>query len=106
MGTGGYCEALTRTAVGAFVLDAAVGLDDLAPPRDLLSPLLGVAHLPRVVVAGEQVQRLRHGNRLRADAPVPPGEVALLDPAGKLLAIAETRDDQTLQPKRVFLTGT
>jgi len=101
--TGGYCEALTRTAVGEFRIEDAVAPDDLDPARHLLPASLAVAHLPHVTATAEQAERLGHGKRLTVPEPMASAEVAVLDRTGRLLALAEPRDDgRTLQPKRVF----
>ncbi|HUT02014.1 MAG TPA: tRNA pseudouridine(55) synthase TruB [Phycisphaerae bacterium] len=105
LGVGGYCEKLTRTAVGEFRIENAVGPEALDPCRDLLEPLLAVSHLPRVIATGEQIPRLRHGNLLALAEPLEPGEVAVVDAESRLLALGEVRPDgRTLQPRKAFVT--
>lgn len=105
LATGGYCEKLTRLAVGDFRIEQAVSPETLDPAGDLLPPLLAVAHLPRRTVAGDDVDRLRHGSRLPLRRPVPDGEVALVDADDHLLAIARCCEQGTaLQPTKVFLS--
>jgi tRNA pseudouridine55 synthase len=108
LGTGGYCGRLIRTAVGPFHIDQSVRLEDLDPTRDLLSPLLAVAHLPHVTIPPDLLGRLVHGNALIPPEPLAPNatEAALLDEQGQLLALADLRDaGRHLQPTKVFLTG-
>jgi tRNA pseudouridine55 synthase len=104
LGTGGYCQSLTRTAIGDFRIEDAVAPDDLDPSRHLLPPLRAVAHLPRVTVDASQLDRLGHGARLALPAALPPGEVAVLGPDGSLLAIGRViGGGQFLRPERVFV---
>ena len=110
LGVGGYCSQLTRTAVGPFALADAVALDDLTPttlPARLLGPLTALSHLPRITVAPAAARRLAMGQSvlLPADAPTPPPatEIAILDAAGQLLALANPNPDgRSLQPTKVF----
>lgn len=103
LGVGGYCSALTRTAVGPFTLETAVKLEDMNPSRDLLPPTTGL-DLPAVRLAEDQAARVRYGKTVTppADTPLPRAEeVALLDEAGNLLALARP-DNQHYQPTKVF----
>ncbi|MBN1942182.1 MAG: tRNA pseudouridine(55) synthase TruB [Phycisphaerae bacterium] len=104
LGVGGYCSSLTRTAVGPFVLETAVGLDDVDPARDLLPSTVGL-DIPTIWLGEEQVAHLRHGRRVAVafDAlPAGATEVALLDKAGRLLAVAKTEGEGIVQPSKVF----
>lgn len=102
--TGGYCEALTRSAVGGFDLARAVTPDALEPSRDLLPPTLALGDMPRVVMDESQQARLRDGKTIDLAEPACGEEVALLDNEGNLLALARpSADGLTLQPTKVFL---
>jgi len=135
LGVGGYCAALTRTAVGPFGLETAREPDALELPGDLLDPLTALGHLRRAVVAEADVARVRNGGAIGLDpaavpAPSDPGagpvdsagnelpalrsgadagagpggqEIALLDAAGRLLALAVLdADARTARPSKVF----
>lgn len=107
LGTGAYCAALTRTAVGPFLLDQAVAPERLDPARDLLPPLFGL-ELPTIRLEESQIALLRHGQAVPASADAPPegAEAALLDrDKNRLLAIAGRRG-RFLQPKKVFFFST
>ncbi len=102
--TGGYCEALTRSAVGEFELARAVDPDALEPARDLLPPTLALGDMPKVVIDESQRHRLRNGNMIELPEPTCGDKVALLDSEGNLLALTEPRaDGWKLQPTKVFL---
>jgi len=101
---GGYCQVLTRTAVGVFELTRAVAPDALDPARDLLPPTLALGDMPRLVINASQRARLRNGNLIDLPEPAVGDEVALLDGDGHLLAIAQPRaNGWKLQPTKVFL---
>jgi len=101
---GAYCEQLTRTAVGDFRLEDALRPEDLDPPRQLLPPLAAVGHLPRVTVTAAQADRVTHGNSVILSGEIAPGEVAVIDSEGNLLAIAEVGGEgKTLRPRKVFV---
>ena len=115
LGVGGYCSALTRTQVGPFVLGAAVAPEDIDPARDLLDPLVGLEPLAKITLAGEAAGRLMMGqavaladaantNRDCAGIQISAGEVAVLNDAGRLIAIATLSDDdaQAIRPAKVF----
>jgi len=102
--TAGYCEALTRSAVGVFDLARAVAPDALDADRDLLGPMLALGDMPRVVINESQRPRLRNGNMIDLAAPVFGDEIALLDGEGNLLALTKCRaGGWKLQPTKVFL---
>ncbi len=107
LGTLGHLSALRREASGArrveearpierVEADAAAGDPRLEPPSAL------VASLERFVVDETDARRLRQGQRV----PGPPleGEVAVLDRAGGLVAVAE-RVDGEFRPVVVLATG-
>ena len=102
--TGGYCEALTRSAVGVFDLARAVTPDALEADRDLLPPTLALGDMRRVLVNESQRARLRNGNQIDLQEPVHGDEIALLDGDGNLLALSRPRaGGWKLQPTKVFL---
>lgn len=105
LGCGGLVEVLVRTRIGAFTLDDAV--DPSALSAETIAASIrpaaeAVAQLPTVRVSAEQVADLTRGRAVVvADAPA--GEVALLGPDGRLVAVAEA-DPATrkVAPRRVL----
>ncbi|MCE5279493.1 MAG: tRNA pseudouridine(55) synthase TruB [Planctomycetaceae bacterium] len=106
LGVGGYCSALTRTAVGEFRLENAKSVDAVELPGDLISPLAAVEHLPKLTLDDEQVKRINMGQPLRlADNQFTTAkEVVLLAPDGGLLALSEPTPDRLLKPRKVFVS--
>ncbi len=112
LGCGGYCSRLTRTAVGAFTIDQAVGPDQLNPARDLRPPVQALGAMARITVNEGAAERLRRGQavELRVEqlssggAGRPRGdEVAVLDEQGRLVAIGLVdRASATLRGTKVF----
>jgi len=114
LGCGAHLTALRRTASGphsvedALSPDAASGHDARAFRERALSPARAVAHLPRVRLGEEESARMKHGqappfDAARVEPPpasylLPPGErgwpLALLDPAGELVALGRPAEDQ------------
>jgi tRNA pseudouridine55 synthase len=110
LGCGALMDALVRARIGPFTQEAALNPDEL--DRDaledlLLSPLEAVPDLPRITLDDPLVADVALGRKLaadRLDAPVPPGEVALLSPDGDLVAIGEgDPDGLAVQPRKVFI---
>jgi len=106
LGTGGYCSRLTRTEVGIFHLERAVSVEELDPARDLISPLLALGALPQVAVEPADRSRVLNGRSVPLKAVALPArvdEVALIDRAGRLLALAAIDRGQGIaKPTRVF----
>jgi tRNA pseudouridine55 synthase len=82
-----YCEALRRTAIGAFRVEEADG-QTLLPVGDAL------AFLPEVRLEGEDARKAGHGVAVAGAAE---GPTRLVDERG-LIAIAEPREDGNLKP--------
>jgi tRNA pseudouridine55 synthase len=110
LGCGAFLTALTRTRIGDFTIDQAVDPDRLCGGeiQAHLRPLLAAvpAH-PRLEVTPEQLAALSQGRRLCAGELGRPalagGEVALLDQAGALVALARYNPEEAwLQPTKVF----
>jgi len=103
LGCGGYCSTLRRVSVGQFVFAQAVSPEAVDLRRDVIAPET-MLDLPTVRVCADDAEALRHGRGISVEAPCPPpGPLALLDEAGRLVAVAQT-DPQTqrLQPSKVF----
>jgi len=117
VGTEAVMSALTRTAIGEFLIGEAVDpttLDHSSLAAHLLPPLLAVAGLPRIVLSDEEMSEIRHGrtivNRsLPAARCLPPAalprdaEIAAVDSAGRLVAILTRREADRLGPLRNLL---
>ena len=64
LGVGGYCSALTRTAVGRFEITDAVDPDCLDCIGNLTPPIQAVEHLPRFELPPADLPDLLHGKGL------------------------------------------
>ena len=103
LGCGGHLFALRRTSVGAFDVSQAIALDEAERlGRAVEGRLLAMADLlpdaPAVCLTDQGLQRVRHGNPVGmegvASGGLPPaglGDVRLLDGAGALVAVAQSR---------------
>lgn len=107
LGTGGLLGWLSRTAYGALQLANAVTLERLSSmedPRDALLPLgLAVSHLPRIDLGPQQATLLRRGQgvwlpRTQHDTP---GECAVFEAGGELIALGEVQGG-LLRPSKVL----
>lgn len=104
LGCGGHVATLRRTRVGPFQAADAV---PLTTPREeaqrrLLPPGQALVNLPRVVLPGREVDRLRHGQPvIRTD--LPEGEVAVFDEGGAVVAIGRADPAaRLLRPAKVL----
>ena len=130
LGCGAHLAEITRTAVGEFSLEQAIGLEELAAAAqagrlaELVIPLEGLLpNFPRANVLPVVERRVRHGARFNISlaqiqpgrVELPPGATAQLDAGepkpprlrvfgqeNKLLAIAEAVVPRTYQPIVVF----
>jgi tRNA pseudouridine55 synthase len=130
LGCGAHLAEITRTAVGEFSLEQAIGLEELAAAAqagrlaELVIPLEGLLpNFPRANVLPVVERRVRHGARFNVSlaqiqpgrVELPPGATAQLDAGepkpprlrvfgqeNKLLAIAEAVVPRTYQPMVVF----
>lgn len=103
LGGGAHLRALRRTAVGPFTAADATPLDILG--RDtVLAPVEAVGHLPRVTVDAATATAVSHGSVLpgREGGFVGDGPWAVVDEAGRLLAVYEGRPDGTAKPSMVM----
>lgn len=122
LGCGAHLKALKRARVGPFSLEDAVGLDTLmAVAKEGREKLDRFVHpIPRALTDMGELQldlalarRVAHGHapgpadlsRLRAP-PFPRGrKVRLMDPEGRVLAVAESDGVGTLKLLRVLVSG-
>jgi tRNA pseudouridine55 synthase len=110
LGCGAHMAELRRTRSGAFTLAMAHDLDRLDDLR--LVPMVEATSLPRVTVRSELVPRIRSGLQLPPELVGLPASLVglpagndqrfqLLDPDGRLVAIAHVEADKTAYD-RVF----
>lgn len=116
LGCGGYLEALRRTRAGEFTVEQSVPLavieregatagSRLIPPERLLPAL------PAVTLNARGLRRAVHGNTIGPEDVLDPGDlitgfppkIRLFDPAGGLLAIAESQPGGALHPTIVLV---
>jgi tRNA pseudouridine55 synthase len=93
LGTAGHLTALRRTEVGPWSLADATPLADLVVDE---LPVIDLSHaaaraFPVITVSSDEAEKVRHGARLPWGA-APDGPLAVFDPEGSLLALAEARD--------------
>ena len=99
LGTSAFLSGLLRTSAGRLDLSQAVALDDLASAAPL--PAAQALSLPCLELSQAEADRVRKGQRL----PLPlESRSALVDPAGDLVAIAETEDGR-MKLLRVWSAG-
>jgi tRNA pseudouridine55 synthase len=122
LGCGAHLKALKRVRVGPFGIEDAVGLDTLmAAAKEgrpqlelhLLPVARALAELAELQLDTQLARRVAHGHapgpadlsRLRAP-PFPRGrKVRLLDPEGRVLAVAESDGVGMLKLLRVLVSG-
>jgi tRNA pseudouridine55 synthase len=114
LGVGGHVTALRRTRSGPFGLVGARPLDqilaDLAEERDreirVITPADALSHLPRCTVDAAHARMLEQGKRVPWESlGAPAGRVRIVRTDGRLLAVAEPREDGTVRTLRVFGVG-
>ncbi len=112
LGCGGLVQALSRTRIGPFTLDQAVDVVALTAESilDQLRPAVdAVPHLPRLALGAGQVEAVVQGKRLATrDLPGEwdhaSGQLALVDSAGKLIALGELDlAHGWIQPRKVLV---
>jgi tRNA pseudouridine55 synthase len=111
LGTGGHLTALRRTAVGPYLITAALTLDELENnqffrERSPVTPLAeaAAAAFPRVELTADEARRLAHGARLPLPPvnPVAAGDpIAAFTPDGTLVALV-TADGDRIRSLAVF----
>lgn len=104
-GSEAYISRLHRAAVGPFTdaeaisLDFLENLDHKAPPILPLGTALD--DIPALALNGQQLNRLRHGQSVLLDNPVPPAELLAALYEGELVALTRT-DGRTLFTVRLL----
>jgi tRNA U55 pseudouridine synthase TruB len=130
LGCGAHVAEITRTAVGEFTLDRAIGLDDFehavnaGKAKEWIVPLACLlSELPRASVLPVVERRVRHGSTFqvslaqiqpgRAETPQgaptqldssdwKPGRLRVFNQQDQLIAIAEAIVPRTYQPVLVL----
>ena len=123
LGSGGHLRSLKRLRVGPFGIDESVGLDALMAlvadgKRDQLAQFVlplsrALADLDELLLDSQLARRVQHGHtpgpadlsRLRAPPYSRGRKVRLVDPDGRVLAVAESDGVGTLKLLRVLATG-
>jgi tRNA pseudouridine55 synthase len=115
LGCGGHLAALRRTKAGAFCVEqgaplATIEAEQANARARLVSPDVLLGHMPAVRLSEDGTRRVTHGNfvgpsHLTDEAPpiVNAARVRLIDPAGRLLAVAERLGDGSLHPVVVLV---
>ena len=109
---GGFVQSLVRTRTGPFTLAAAIepALISSESISTYLRPALdAVAGVPSIVLNAAQVGDVAQGRPLRTHdlgtVPSAAGQVALLDPGGNLIALAEFDPAEgQVRPRKVLLS--
>ena len=111
LGVPSHLNALVRTKVGGFDLEAAVPDDSFDRLAGMDDPGVGMAdalsHLPSLELDDVQLAAVTNGQAPRSGSlRARPGEfVRLLDSDGRLRAIAEAGPADLMKLKRVFAAG-
>lgn len=93
LGIPAHCVELRRTEVGPFSVREAVPPEAVDPGR-LLSPTAMLAHLPQVMLNADDVKNIGFGRAVtRGDVGSEEGPVALIAADGRLVAVAEGREE-------------
>lgn len=102
LGVGGHLSALRRTRVGAFGVDRAAALEQLAEALVPVSLAQAVtAMFPRADVSADDAARIGHGQKLPLALP-DAGPVGVFAPDGSVVALVEGRDG-VAKPLCVFV---
>jgi tRNA pseudouridine55 synthase len=99
LGSCGHMEALRRTGAGGLTLDGAIGLAERPGRQELESGMTGLggllAHMPAVMLGRESAAGVLNGRRPTQEdlaevygSLVPGTKLRLMDPDGRLIAIA------------------
>ena len=109
LGSGAVMSGLVRTRVGPFSIESAIAAEDLDEDtlsRQLVSPLVAVAELPRQTGTTDELNEVFHGRRVGWSGSVPDdgGPVVLVDSDGQLAAMGvfDSTSGQ-FAPRQVFL---
>jgi tRNA pseudouridine55 synthase len=97
-----HLASLRRTRSGSFSVTDAVSMDAIRDGRaSLAPPLAAVSHLPVQPLSPDEVASVRQGKTVAVDADTTSDKSALVDDAGRLVAVAE-RVGAMWQPRVVL----
>lgn len=105
LGSAAVMAALRRTAVGPFTVERACGMDELTSETiatRLLPPALAVEHLPRLILAVDEIEALAAGRTIAHTLPAGATFAAAVDTAGQLVAIVAAGAEGIVKPYRNF----
>ena len=94
LGTAAVMSALDRTAVGGFVTEDALSLEDLASAslvNHLLDPILALADMPRISLSRAQTETIQRGQFIEIEGETCGPEIAAVDQSQRLVAILVPR---------------
>lgn len=102
LGTCGTMSFLLRTQVGAYTIDKAYTLQEIAenPESCAAAPLTAVEALPKLMVNARQAARITNGVRTTLRG-TPDGRYALLGPAEEFLGIVRCEQER-LQAEKIL----
>lgn len=99
LGVGGHLTMLRRTRIGRFAVADASTLEALAEPAtDVASSVIPAARAAKLAmdvlnVTEQDAIDLGHGKRIACDGFATGALAAAIDPAGRLIAVVESRGD-------------
>ena len=102
LGTCGTMSFLLRTQVGAYTIDKACTLQEIAenPAACAAEPLTAVAELPKLKVNARQAARITNGVRTTV-AQTADGRYVLLGPGDEFLGIVRCEQER-LQAEKIL----
>ena len=107
--TGGYLEALSRTASGSWKIEDSVSLEELEEAAansrldEHIHPLSQVLpDMPKVSISDRQASLLSHGQTLELEVEGKPGTLGAWTSSGRLVAILVPGGLNRWNPKKVF----
>lgn len=107
LGCGGCMSALRRTRAGAFSVEEAYSLEEIAQAaaegraEELLLPVDGLfASYPAVTIPEQECKRARNGNAVRCKAPA--GYCRVYAPDGSFLLLGHAAEDEITTVKSFF----
>jgi tRNA pseudouridine55 synthase len=117
LGCGAHLSALRRLAIGSFLVSEAATLRALesmerAERQEAVLPMAAALRdFPSVAVEGRSLEGVRNGRPIDLEAAAAKGPVAVLDPAGELIAVYEPSAHAgdppgRLRPAAVLATAT
>jgi len=93
LGTGAYVTGLERTRIGGFKIEDSAGLDELPGKNTSLCSIdSALAHLPEIILDGNDLKRAIHGNPVNFPSgfpDFPASFVRLKYPDGRLFGIGK-----------------